>query len=114
MHELSYVLAAVRRAEEITRSEGVRPVSVTLALGEASGLLPGAVRACWREAVKGTLLAGAALRLETAAALARCLDCGADFRPEFPALSCPRCGGGRFALQTGDDLVIQEIAAAPQ
>ena len=67
MHELGIVFHVIRAVENIGREQGLTDVaSVTLELGQVSGVVPHELESCWKWAVARTeLMPRAALRIET-------------------------------------------------
>ena len=74
MHELGIVFHVIRAVENIGREQGLTDVaSVTLELGQVSGVVPRELESCWKWAAARTeLMPRAALRIETVPAVTRC------------------------------------------
>ena len=94
MHELGTVMYIIRTVEDCCRENQLTKVaSVTLQVGEVSGILPKYLTDCWDWAVKRTeFLTEAALRIEPIEAVTLCGDCGEEYSTVRYAKVCPRCG----------------------
>ena len=98
MHELGIVFHMIKTVERIAEENVLTSVSsVTLELGEVSGVVPHELTSCWNWAVAQTeVLKGAVLRIETIPAVTLCENCTHTY-PDRPAggASCPPCGQER-------------------
>ena len=81
MHELGLVTHVVRAIEEIGKEEKLTEVaSVTLEIGEVSGVIPDYLEDCWKYFRKRSeLLKEAELKIETIPAVTICGDCQKTF-----------------------------------
>ena len=113
MHELGIVFSIIGAVEKVGRENRLRRVSsVTLELGEVSGVLDRYLQDCWKwAAARSDLLRGAALRTETLPAVTRCGDCGNAYSTVAYGRLCPACGSENTALAAGDEINIKEIEA---
>ncbi len=111
MHEMSIVLRVVNIALDFAeRSHAESVERVVVQVGEMSGYVPHYLRAYYPAAVKGTLLEGSKLVLETLKAELCCLDCETVYRPEpSKEIRCPHCQSKAFRIDRGTDLFIKEI-----
>ena len=113
MHELGTVLYIIRAVEDVCRENDLKTVrSVTLEIGEVSGILPEFLSDCWEWARrKSDFVRYAELKSEQIDAVTLCLDCGERYRTvEFGKL-CPRCGSENTVLEVGNEYNIKEIEA---
>ena len=111
MHELGVVFYVVRDVKEVAEKNGVQHVnSVTLEIGEVSGVVHELLTDCWNWAAKKEpLLAGARLVIETIPAVTHCDDCGQDYETVKYAKVCPHCGSEHTWLLRGNEFNIKEI-----
>ena len=111
MHELGIVYHIIRDVEDVTRANGVgRVTSVTLLLGEVSGVVPDLLADAWRWAAdKKPLTRGAELKIETVPAITHCEACGGDYATVEHGKTCPVCGSGETYLVQGQEVMIKEI-----
>ncbi|MFI9808703.1 hydrogenase maturation nickel metallochaperone HypA [Streptomyces sp. NPDC052301] len=113
MHELSIATAIVEQAEEIARADGADGVSsVTVRVGELSGVVPDALDFAFEVVREGTALATARLVVEQVAARAWCEPCTEEFAVGMPPFFwCPRCDRPSQELRSGRELEITGVEA---
>ena len=94
MHELGVVFHVIESVENIGKENQLTKVaSVTLEVGEVSGVVPSYLTDCWKWAVeRSDFMKGAALHFE-----------------KIPAVTF--CGSGNTYLLRGNEFVIKEIEA---
>ncbi len=111
MHELGVVFYVVRDVKEVAEKNDVQRVnSVTLEIGEVSGVVHELLTDCWNWAAKKEpLLEGAKLIIETIPAVTHCDDCGQDYETVKYAKVCPHCGSEHTWLVQGNEFNIKEI-----
>jgi hydrogenase nickel incorporation protein HypA/HybF len=107
MHEMSITESIVTICEQ--NAGGRRVVSVSLEIGQLSGIMPEAVEFCFEACTRDTLLEGADLRIERVPAVARCLDCRRESGVTSWFDACPGCGGYRMELLSGEELRVKEL-----
>lgn len=112
MHELGIVFHIIRSVEDVAAQNSLRHVSsVTLQIGEVSGIIPSYLEDCWRWACdKNDLMRGCELEVERIAAVTHCEACGKDYSTVEHGRTCPHCGSGDTYLLQGDETLIKEIA----
>ncbi len=110
MHEVGITRSIVEIAEQNARAKGAtRVVSVTVEIGELSGVVPEAVEFCFESCVNGTFLEGAQLIIERTPGRGRCRECG-DESPLGPyTFECPACGEFSLERLQGDELRVKEM-----
>ena len=111
MHELGIVFHIIKAVEETARENGAERVdSVTLELGEVSGVIPHELTSCWEWAVKQHPgMEHARLIIEIIPAVTYCEACGRNY-PTIPqGKICPHCGGERTYLIQGNETTLKEI-----
>ena len=111
MHELGIVYHIIRDVENVVRANGVRRVSsVTLLLGEVSGVVPDLLLDAWRWAAdKKPITEGSELVLEPVEAVTHCEACGHDYATVEQGKTCPHCGSGDTYLLQGQEVMIKQI-----
>ena len=111
MHELGIVYHIIRDVENVARAHGVRRVSsVTLLLGEVSGVVPDLLLDAWRWAAdKKPITQGAELIVEPVEAVTHCEACGRDYATVEHGKTCPHCGSGETYLLQGQEVMIKQI-----
>ena len=111
MHELGvvfYVIKDVKDAAEENKAEKVE--SVTLRIGQVSGIIHEYLTDCWNWArKKEPILEEAKLHIEQIDAVTHCQSCGGDYETVKYAKVCPYCGSEDTYLLTGNEFMIKEI-----
>ena len=81
MHELGIVFHIIKQVEEVGEENGVSLVSsVTLEIGQVSGVLHDYLEDCWNWACsKSKLMNGAKLIIDEIPAVTYCEDCGEKY-----------------------------------
>lgn len=112
MHELGIVFHIIRSVEGVAADNGLTRVSsVTIELGEVSGIVPSYLQDCWRWACdKNDLMRGCELVAEEVPARTVCEACGTVYQTVAHGRVCPACGSERTYLLQGNEAVIKEIA----
>ncbi|MFE6698972.1 hydrogenase maturation nickel metallochaperone HypA [Streptomyces sp. NPDC057718] len=112
MHELSIAMAVVDQVADAVREQGsggAHVRSLTLRVGELSGVVPEALDFSFGVAAEGTVLADARLLIENVEGRARCEDCGRDTATGMPPdLWCGVCSRA-MSLTGGRELEIVRV-----
>jgi len=111
MHEMSYVLRfvnlALRRAGECG---AVRVHSLTVDVGEMTDIVPEYLHKYYPEAVRGTILEGAELRVKVVPVRIRCAGCGEEYHPDREhSYACPACGSSEGEILAGKGMTLSEL-----
>lgn len=111
MHELSYLIRLAGIASESAEANHAKSVdTVTVAVGEMTGLVPEYLRRYWPQAVKGTILEGSALAIEEIPAEVHCSSCGETYQPKREnQYCCPSCGSSSGTILHGREFMVQSI-----
>ena len=111
MHELGVVFYVVRDVKEIAEANQVKCVeTVTLEIGEVSGVVHDLLIDCWKLAAKKEpVMEHAELLIETIPAVTHCEDCGQDYETVKYAKICPHCNSENTYLLQGNEFNIKEI-----
>ncbi len=110
MHEMGLADAMMKTVSRIIESEGDVVVrSITVELGDLSGVVPRFLAECWEAVTDGTPFAATELILHSVPATARCLDCGETFVIRVDDLRCPACRSDKLKPMSGQDMTIAEI-----
>ncbi len=110
MHEMSIAMNIVEIADSFARDKNAsRVISVTLDVGELSGVQADAVLFCYEACAQGHLAQGSRLEINKVRARAICADCGEEFSPDNPIFICPKCEGLLVKLVAGDELKVREM-----
>ncbi len=113
MHELGTVKYIIDTVENICDENGLTTVaSVTLEIGEVSGLLVNYMTDYWNWAVpKSRYLKTAELKIEYIDAVTYCENCGKTYPTVKYAKICPYCQSDNTYLLTGNEYNIKEMEA---
>lgn len=111
MHELGIVFYILDDVSEVAQQNGATKVtSVTLELGEVSGVVPELLQDAWKwAAVRKELTAGAELVCENVVARTLCDDCNQEYSTIEHGRICPNCGSENTHLLCGNEVMIKEI-----
>lgn len=109
MHEMGIADAMMRTVDGVLEGESVLVRSITVEIGDLSGVVPRFLADCWEAVAAGTRYEGAKLLLHPVPATARCGDCQKIFVADVENLRCPACGGDRLTPLSGTDLTIAEV-----
>lgn len=100
----------VEIAERTAREQGaVRVISLTVEIGELSGVLAEAVEFCFEACTRGSFLEGTRLLIERIPGRGRCRECGAPTALDPTTFACPSCGGYALEILQGRELRIREM-----
>lgn len=111
MHELGIVFHIIKTLEQVGEENHLTSIStVTLQLGEVSGVVESCLTDCWRWAAdKSGLLRGARLLIEPIPAVTHCEGCGRQYPTVAHGRICPLCGSENTYLVTGNEITIKEV-----
>lgn len=113
MHELGTVFYVIKEVEKVVEENNLSRVgSVTLQIGEVSGIIPEYIVDCWNWARKETkYLKEAELIVENIEAITYCTNCQKTYPTMKYAKVCPYCQSEETYLIQGNEYTIKEIAA---
>ncbi len=113
MHELGIVFHVIKRLENLADEQNLSQIqSVTLEIGEVSGVVPEYLQDCWKWAVKKTqIMQEADLKIEILEAVTICGDCKKTYRTVEFGKTCPFCKSENTVLQAGNEMNIKQIEA---
>ena len=113
MHELGVVKHVMKTLTNVAAENNVTRIgSVTLQIGEVSGIVNEQLTDCWnwfRE--KQDLFKDAQLRIEVMPAVTFCTACRNNYETVKYGRICPHCGSPETYLITGSQFEIKEIEA---
>lgn len=111
MHELGVVLEIFDLIEEIMKEQDLKKVSsVTVEVGELSGILPDYLKECWKAARLGGTFDETELKLVYIPATARCA-CGAEYEMTKNNRICPECHKTNYEVIKGREFMVLSIEA---
>ncbi len=113
MHELGTIYYVIDTVEKLMVENDLKEVaSITLEVGEVSGIIPDYLQDFWLYARKKTEhFQNTELKIEELKAVTYCQDCGQTYPTMQYAKICPYCKSGNTFLVTGNEYIIKEIEA---
>ena len=113
MHELSILTHVAKSLDELAEENELTKIgSVTLQVGEVSGIITDYFVECWDYfKKKHPLLKESVLKLETIKAVTFCENCKKEYETVKYGRTCPYCGSEHTYLITGNECIIKEIEA---
>lgn len=111
MHELGVVFYVIKDVREVAEENAVEKVaSVTLEIGEVTGIIPEYLTDCFDWAKKKEpVMEEAKLVIEQIDAVSFCEDCEREYPTVQYAKICPHCGSEHTYLLRGNEFLIKEI-----
>ena len=113
MHELGTIYYVIDTVEKLMVENYLKEVaSITLEVGEVSGIIPDYLQDFWLYARRKTEhFQNTELKIEELKAVTYCQDCGQTYPTMQYAKICPYCKSGNTFLVTGNEYIIKEIEA---
>lgn len=113
MHELGTVIYVIETVEKLAEENALTKVgSVTLEVGEVSGIIPDYLADFWLYARKShPILTEAELKIETLPGVTFCQDCKETYSTVQFGKECPHCHSFNTFLVTGNEYNLKEIEA---
>ena len=114
MHEMSYMIKFINMAEEAAAKQPeARISSISVKVGEMTGVLPEYLEKYFPEAAAGTRCEGASLHIESVPVTVRCNSCGNIYHPcRQNDYRCPECNSIEAEYQNGRELELSSIELA--
>ena len=112
MHELGYATEIVATLEEYMKENNLKKIhSITLTVGEATGVLPHYMYECWPAAIEDTALKDTTLNINYIKVVGRCRECDELFEVSTNFGRCPKCKSEEYDMTNGYEFEITEIKA---
>ncbi len=113
MHELGTIYYVIDTVEKLMVENDLKEVaSITLEVGEVSGIIPMYLTDFWLYAREKTEhFKNTELKIEELKAVTYCQNCGKTYPTMQYAKICPHCGSDNTFLVTGNEYNIKEIEA---
>lgn len=110
MHELGITQSIIEIAEKHAIEGGARKVlSLTVEIGELSGVVPEAVEFAFEVCARGTLLEETTLIIERTPGRAHCGGCLRESAIGRYSFACPACDALALEVVQGEELRIKEM-----
>lgn len=113
MHEMGIVMHLAKTLDEMAPEQHITKYgSVTLQVGEVSGIITDYFVDCWNYfRGRHPLLKDCELKLEVLPAVTYCGDCGKTYPTVQYGKECPYCHSENTWLLTGNETIIKEVEA---
>ena len=113
MHELGIIVHITKTLGELAVENKLSEIaSVTLEIGEVSGIVPDFLTDCWQyNRKKDELIKDSELKIEILPATTYCEDCQKTYPTVKYGRECPYCHGPHTYLLEGNECNIKEIEA---
>ena len=113
MHELGTIYYVIDAVEKLMVENDLKEVgSITLEVGEVSGIIPEYLQDFWEYARSKTAhFQKTELKIEKLEAVTYCQDCGKTYSTMKYKKICPYCQSGNTFLVTGNEYNIKESEA---
>ena len=113
MHELGIIVHISKTLDEVAKENELSDIaSVTLEIGEVSGIVHDYLSDCWAYyRKKKPLIQNAKLKMMTMPAITYCQDCRQTYPTVQYGRQCPHCHSWHTYLLKGDECNIKEIEA---
>ena len=113
MHEMGIIIHLARTLDKVAEENHVTRIgSVTLSIGEVSGIVTDYFSECWDYfKKKHPLMEDSVLKIETIPAITHCDACGRNYDTLPHGKTCPHCGSGETWLIQGNECIIKQIEA---
>ncbi len=110
MHELALAESLVKKIQDIAETENISEIiSVTLLIGEFSGVDKDALDFALPFTTEGTLLVKTEFLYEDVKVKVKCEDCEKESFPEVPIIICTECHSDNINIISGREFVIKEM-----
>lgn len=110
MHELGLTNAMLRTVEDIAREQNFNTVSsITVEIGELSGVIPSLLMGCWDVVIEGTHWKDTQLKIVNVPGKLLCEDCKMEFPLNRDSFHCPNCGSEKLTPIAGLEMTIRDI-----
>ena len=110
MHEYHIVEGMVKQILEKAKDSNAKKItSVTLILGEFSGLQEESIRIYFDNLFKDNILEGAKLIVKPVRSKLKCKNCSTIFEHEKSNFRCPKCSGLGILTNSGKEFYIDNI-----
>lgn len=110
MHEMSIAMSIIDIATEQAKKEKAKVVKeLELDIGTMAGIEFESLNFAMQTAIKNTILEKANIKINKIQAIAKCLDCEAEFEADQLFAKCPNCESQTTFLKIGKELKVKSI-----
>lgn len=110
MHELAIAQSILSITLDKAEEHSAQHIdSITLRIGQMTGVEPESLRFCFTMLAEGTKAAAAELRIVIVPLTARCGECQSDFSIERYQFLCPDCGSAKLEILSGREMQVEHL-----
>lgn len=110
MHELQIANQIVKTVSHQMLKQSIsQVVSVTVRIGQLSGVDSAALAFSWSAATSETPLEGATLEIESTGLVGGCRTCEQEFEIDDHEFRCPLCGTSKIDLVQGQEIEVASL-----
>lgn len=110
MHELSVTESLLQLAlSHANKARASKVTGLNLVIGRLSSIMDDSVQFYWDFVTENTICAGAKLNFERRPAILSCADCSTEYTIEKELTPCPKCGGFRTSIVSGEEFYLDSI-----
>ena len=110
MHEMSYCIKLVNMALDAVDTSDETIESLSVSIGEMTGIVPEYLHKYFPEATKNTALEGAVLDIHMMPVIIKCKACGKEYTPSKEnSYKCPSCLDHNGDLLQGREFMLDHI-----
>lgn len=112
MHELGIVYEVIKVVDNFVKENDLKKVDkIVLEIGQLSQAIPRFIEECYPAAVNETPYEETKLEIIQLVANAQCRECNEIYNIIEHRKICPKCGGEKYHLVSGEEFNIKEIVA---
>ncbi len=110
MHEMSLAEGVMQIVEDSARTQKFSRVkTVWLEIGQLAGVEVEAMRFCFDAVSRDSIAHDARLEIIEMPGQARCMHCAETVRVKTLFDTCPKCGGQRVQVTSGNEMRVKEL-----
>ena len=110
MHELAVTESILSIAEKhALQAEASRVTDIHIVIGKLASIVDDSVQFYWDIVSQDTICANALLHFERIPAKILCLDCSNEFILSDELSPCPKCGGLKIKVVSGEEFSLNSI-----
>lgn len=110
MHELSVTESILDISLRHAKDSGASKITdVHLVIGDLASIVDDSVQFYWDIITENTIAQGAKLHFKRIPVRMYCSTCAKEFEPDPDAFECPKCGGIRSKIVSGEEFYLSAI-----
>jgi hydrogenase nickel incorporation protein HypA/HybF len=110
MHELSVTESLLNLAlSHANQANATKVIAINIVIGRLSSIVDDSVQFYWDFVTEDSICAGAKLNFDRRPAVLHCADCASDYTIDHDLTPCPKCGGMRTTIISGEEFFLDSI-----